>query len=287
MNEWNDLISFNEADEEDKKDDKDEKKDESTEDKKDDSKDDKKNDEESEEEYNDLMDDSDTSEDDTTDEELPDSDDDYNDLIDDDSETSSSDDGIDVSDDIEDSSDETDGDYNTLIVAVSDDDSNSEGNVYEKAAKAAYAYIVIANNMKHIHLNISGSKFEEIHRLCDDYYYHFNNLADIYYELAAESPLITLDNPTRAKEHCEDISVEMEKEYNFKSALEAISTNFESAIKYMGELRESSESIRKDIQSKIDDELLYLNHQSRYFIRKRLSGEDTSIGESYSYNDLI
>lgn len=214
------------------------------------------------------------------------SDEDYNDLMDDDEDFDDSDIDDDLSDDSDDSSDDSDSDYNTLVVVKSDSDT---GTVYDKAAKAAYAYIVISNNMKHIHLNVCGRKFREIHEMCDSYYSHFSYMADYFYELAAESPLVTLDNPTRAKEHCEDIEVETEKEYDFKSALERVNNNIELAIKYISELRSSSD-MRTDVQSKVDEELGYLNKESRYFIRKRLiepTSEETIEMESYNYNDLL
>lgn len=248
---WDDLFFLNEADDEEKKKNEDEKDDDEKKESKDDS---------SDEDYNDLMDD---------DEDFDDSD------IDDD-----------LSDDSDDSSDDSDSDYNTLVVVKSDSDT---GTVYDKAAKAAYAYIVISNNMKHIHLNVCGRKFREIHEMCDSYYSHFSYMADYFYELAAESPLVTLDNPTRAKEHCEDIEVETEKEYDFKSALERVNNNIELAIKYISELRSSSD-MRTDVQSKVDEELGYLNKESRYFIRKRLiepTSEETIEMESYNYNDLL
>lgn len=214
------------------------------------------------------------------------SDEDYNDLMDDDEDFDDSDIDDDLSDDSDDSSDDSDSDYNTLVVVKSDSDT---GTVYDKAAKAAYAYIVISNNMKHIHLNVCGRKFHEIHEMCDSYYNHFSYMADYFYELAAESPLVTLDNPTRAKEHCEDIEVETEKEYDFKSALERVNNNIERAIKYISELRNASD-MRTDVQSKVDEELGYLNKESRYFIRKRLiepTSEETIEMESYNYNDLL
>ena len=222
-------------------------------------------------------DDSDTDIDDVDDSE--ESDDDYNDLMDDDD--------IDTSDNTDDSDSS---DYNALLVVSDTDDKSSDsGSVYEKAAKAAYAYVVISNNMKHVHLNVCGRKFNEIHQMCDTYYNHFSDMADYFYELAAQSTLVTLDNPTRAKEHCEDIEVEMEKEYDFRTALERITENMERAMKYISDLRSVSD-IRTDVQSKVDDELGYLNKETRYFIRKRLtdpSTPDTVEMEAYNYNDLF
>ena len=276
MNEYNDLFFINEADDDEEKkknEDKDDKKEEKE-------KKESKEKEDDDDDYNDLDlmsdDDSDTDIDDVDDSE--ESDDDYNDLMDDD---------MDTSDDTDDSDSS---DYNALLVVSDTDDKSSDsGSVYEKAAKAAYAYVVISNNMKHVHLNVCGRKFNEIHQMCDTYYNHFSDMADYFYELAAQSPLVTLDNPTRAKEHCEDIDVETEKEYDFKSALMCIDSNIKLAIKYISELRESSD-MRTDVQSKVDDELGYLNKESRYFIRRRLKepmSSDNVEMEAYEYNDLF
>ena len=278
MNEYNDLFFINEADDDEEKKKKDDKeKDDKKEEKE---KKDSKEKEDDDDDYNDLDlmgDDSDTDIDDVDDSE--ESDDDYNDLMDDD---------MDTSDDTDDSDSS---DYNTLLVVSDTDDKSSDnGDVYEKAAKAAYAYVVISNNMKHVHLNVCGRKFNEIHQMCDTYYNHFSDMADYFYELAAQSSLVTLDNPTRAKEHCEDIDVETEKEYDFKSALMCIDSNIKLAIKYISELRESSD-MRTDVQSKVDDELGYLNKESRYFIRRRLkepmSSDNDVEMEAYAYNDLL
>ena len=57
----------------------------------------------------------------------------------------------------------------------------------------------------------------------------------------------------------------------------------------ISELRNASD-MRTDVQSKVDEELGYLNKESRYFIRKRLiepTSEETIEMESYNYNDLF
>lgn len=281
---WNDLFFLNEADDdEEKKKNKDEDEKEEDKDEKEDSEK-EKSDDSDDEEYNDLIDDDDDS-DDKEDDITTDSSDDFNDLDASSDEDFSSDD-----DDISDDS-SSDDEYNTLVVVKTDsDDSSSCGSLYDKAAKVAYAYTVIANNMRHIHINACGNNFEDIHQTTDSVHCHFNYASDYFYELAAESPLVELDNPTRAKEHCEDIEVETNKDYDFKTAFEAIDRNLNYAIKYLSELRDCADS-RKDVQSKIDEELGYINKQSKYVIRKKLyePTPDTSDSmiESYSYNDLF
>lgn len=307
MSEWNDILVLTEADDEDKKEEekKDEEKDDDKEEdkkeseKKEESDDDKDDESSDDNDYNDILDDSDLSEVDSDDDiddldtdkdSDSDSDEEYNDLMDgEDLGDSDSDDAL--SDDPENPSDATDSDYNTLIVVKSEE--NADGSVYDVAAKLGYTFTVIANNMKHIHLNACGRKFEELHEKCDDYYSYFARQADWCFELASESPLVKLDNPTRAKEHCEDVEVEQSDKYGFEDGFGAVLKNMDAAISNTNKLREASETLRKDVQSKCDDILQFLNKESKYFIRKRLQPE--GMGDAISetepmgecYNSLI
>jgi DNA-binding ferritin-like protein len=240
---------------------------------------DKKDDSDSkdDDEYNDLID-SETSDDTDLDSETDtgsDSSDEYNDLLDDDMSTDGDDD---FTADSSEDSDSSGDDYNALIMVKTDGEPGSTdlGGVYEKAAKLGYVYTVISNNMKHIHLNACGKKFEEIHRQSEEYYHHFNYAADHLFELAAESPLVKLDNPTRAKEHVEDIEVETDEQYNFEKAMSKMSENLNKAIEYVKDTRAAAEGTRSDLQSFLDDQLTYLNKQANYIIRKKLMGEDAA-----------
>lgn len=271
---FNDLLFLNEADDDEEKkknEDKDEKDNKKEDKSKEDSdkKEDKKSDDSSEEddsEYNDLMND--------------DSSDDFSD----------SEDFTDDSDDLssDSSDDDSNSEYNTLIVVDKSGDS-SDGccGVFEKAAKVGYAYTVIANNMKHIHLAACGDKFNEVHNKTENLYHHFSYAADNYFELALESPVTKLDNPTRAKEHCEDIPVEQSSEYGFEQAMETISSNIQFAIAYIEELRKSADS-RTDVQSTADEELRYLNKEKNFLIRNALKNPSmTSDVAMESYNWLF
>lgn len=265
---------------EDKKDDE-KKESESKEDKKEE--DDKSSDED-DSEYNDLMDDNTDSElSDDTDSDSSDDDDEYNDLMDDDIGDLSADDDEPVADDSSD-------DYNTLIVVKGGDKNGCcEDGIYEKLAKLGYLFTVISNNMKHIHLNCAGQKFEEIHRVSEEYYYHFNGKADQYFELAAEYSGVKLDNPTRAKEHVEDIEVESDENYTFEKAISRMTDNFNKAIDYIKCARECAGNDRTDIQSTLDEELTYLNKQCNFILRKKLITDDTTppmeppVTESYNW----
>lgn len=268
----------NEKKDEDKKDDE-KKESESKEDKKEEN--DKSSDED-DSEYNDLMDDNADSElSDDTDSDS--SDDEYNDLMDDDIGDLSADDDEPVADDSSD-------DYNTLIVVKGgDEDGCCKGGIYEKLAKLGYLYTVISNNMKHIHLNCAGQKFEEIHRASEEYYHHFNWKSDQYFELAAEYSGVKLDNPTRAKEHVEDIEVETDENYTFDKAISRMTDNFNKAIEYIKCARECVGNDRTDIQSTLDEELTYLNKQCNFILRKKLIVGDTTppmeppVTESYNW----
>jgi DNA-binding ferritin-like protein len=272
--------------EDEKKDKDDEKKEKESESKEDKKEDDDKSSDEDDSEYNDLMDDdnADSESSDDTDSDSSD-DDEYNDLMDDDIGDLSADDDEPVADDSSDDS----GDYNTLIVVKGgDEDGGASGSVYDALAKLGYLYVVISNNMKHIHLNCAGRKFDELHRQSEEYYYHFNGKADQYFELAAESPTVKLDNPTRSKEHVEDIDVESEENYTFETAISRMSNNFNKAIEYLKTTREKAGNDRTDIQSTLDEELTYLNKQYNFILRKKMINDDTATSDiSESYNWLF
>lgn len=284
----NDFFFLLEADDEDSKkdDDKEKKEDEKKDEKKDDDKkekDEKDEDLEDSDEYNDLMGDDDLSDESDSDSDSSDSsDDDYNDLIGDDG---------DIEDDLGDlgeDKDDGESDYNTLIMVKGTDGAPDvvSGDVFEKLAKAGYAYTVLANNMKHIHFCACGQKFAEIHSEAERYYHKFLYMADVLFELASESPLVKLDNPTRAKEHCEDVEVEQESEYPFEIAMPHIQTNLSSAIDYIKAVRDAA-TTRPDIQSKMDEELAYLNKECNFIIRKKLQKGDASCGDFEPTTDVM
>ena len=281
-----------EADDEEKKEDKaaekeEKKEDKKEEDKKKDKDDDKDKDPEDSDEYNDIMDDGDDTEsdDEGSDDDLGDN---YNDIVaDDDTEDDDdyNDSFMDSDDDMNsDSSSDDDGDFNALVIVGKDSDSLGGGDLYEKLAKLAYACVIVSNNMKHIHLNTSGRKFEEIHNQSEEYYRHFAYKTDEYFELAAESPMTKLDNPNRAKEHIDDIEVETEGDYgSFELAQSRMSANLSKIIDYIKDAREAAGS-RSDIQSRLDDELGYLNKQVNFIIRKKLTGpHQCDVRESFNW----
>lgn len=281
-----------EADDEEKKEDKADEKEEKKEDKKEEDKkkdkdDDKDKDPEDSDEYNDIMDDGDDTEsdDEGSDDDLGDN---YNDIVaDDDTEDDDdyNDSFMDSDDDMNsDSSSDDDGDFNALVIVGKDSDSLGGGDLYEKLAKLAYACVIVSNNMKHIHLNTSGRKFEEIHNQSEEYYRHFAYKTDEYFELAAESPMTKLDNPNRAKEHIDDIEVETEGDYgSFELAQSRMSANLSKIIDYIKDAREAAGS-RSDIQSRLDDELGYLNKQVNFIIRKKLTGpHQCDVRESFNW----
>lgn len=249
-----------EADDEEKKDDDKEKDEEKKDDEKDDDKDTDKGtdtDPEESDEYNDIMSDDD--------------DDDF------DSDDFTGDDGDEG---------EGDDDYNAVIMVSGDEpsgDLGSEGSddVYAHMAKLGYLFTVIGNNMKHIHLNTTGRKFEEIHNQAEEYYRHFGYRCDDFFEIAKQSASIELDNPGRSKEHIEDVEVETEKDYPFELAISRMHDNLSKAIDYLKRARQFAGD-RTDIESMIDDELGYLNKQVNFVLRSKMA-----VTESVDYNTLL
>lgn len=268
MFEYNDLFSyFNEADDEEEKKKNDDK--DTEDDKKEDKKsEDKKEDKDDDSDYNDLMDsDKDTEDDESEDSE--DSSEDYNDLMSDDSEED-----IPTDDVATNSSD--DSDYNDLM-GDSNDSNSSCCNVYEKALKAAYASTVVVSNLNYISFKVIGQGLDNTKRIIESLVWNIDNVSRTFYQFASESPLCEIDNPIRAKEHCEDVSVAIEKEYEWREALEFIDKNINELLVYIKCLNDMP-GLRKDIADACGCCIGIIERVSNNDIRKTLAGKssDTS-----------
>lgn len=268
MFEYNDLFSyFNEADDEEEKKKNDDK--DTEDDKKEDKKsDDKKEDKDDDSDYNDLMD----NDKDTEDDESDDSSEDYNDLMSDDAE-----DDISTDDVATDSSD--DSDYNDLM-DDSSESSDSDGsccNVYEKALKVAYASTIVVSNLNYISFKVIGQGLGDTKRIIESLVWNIDNVSRTFYQFASESPLCEIDNPIRAKEHCEDVSVATEKEYEWREALEFIDKNINELLVYIKCLNDMP-GLRKDIADACGCCIGTIERVSNSDIRKILAGKfsDTS-----------
>lgn len=181
-------------------------------------------------------------------------------------------------------------DYDDITIGDNDHDDSSDfdsDDLYSKIAKCAYACVLVSNNMKHIHLNVVGRKFDTIHNLTDKYYGNINYISDTLFEIAMEKTN-RVDNPTNAPKHCPDIRIESDDNYEYDNALDVISDNLRSLIDYFKEARSVCDS-RPDIQSKLDDELSFLNKELNFIVRRsRSSSSDESYSEStYIYNQFI
>ena len=151
------------------------------------------------------------------------------------------------------------------------------GDLFNKLAKVAYACCVVANNMKHVHLHIAGKKFDNIHNLAEKYYGDIGYWVDSYAELALEDKSGKMDNLSNSAQHVAEINIETEDKYDYESACTAISSNLRQLIEVLKNCRESASS-RTDIESKIDDNLGYLNKELNYTMERR-----QAVGEGFSF----
>lgn len=283
---WNDLFFLNESDDDEEKKKNDEKKDEEKEDKKKEEESEKKKDKDDDDsdDFNDLNlmgDDDDIESDvDGTDSEM-------NDL------------GIDGDDDssVDDTTD--DSEFNALLIVGDDDNSNEysgngEDPVYEKALKCAYATTIFMMNLKYIGINAVGERLEEIRRKCTDLYYSIECFSSTLYSYASESMTIDIDNPIRAKEHCESMTIADEKQYDYFDALKMIDTNIGELLQYLKCL--SGMSDRKDITDSCNSIIGNLEKESRSTIKRVLCGKSSSCfgdenkvatTEGYNFNRLF
>ena len=131
--------------------------------------------------------------------------------------------------------------------------------------------------MKHVHLHIAGKKFDNIHQLSESYYNQIGYWVDSYAELALEDKSGKVDNLSNSAQHVAEINIETEDKYDYESACTAISSNLRQLIEILKNCRESASS-RSDIESKIDDNLGYLNKELNYTMERR-----QAVGEGFSF----
>lgn len=282
---WNDLFFLNESDDDEEKKKNDEKKDEEKEDKKEEEKSEKKKDKDDDDsdDFNDL---NLMGDDDDIESDIDDTDSEMNDL-------GLGGDDSSAADDITDN----DSDFNALLV-VGDGDSDSccggEEPVYEKALKCAYATTIFMMNLKYISINAVGERLEEIRRKCTDLYYSIECFSSTLYSYASESMTIDIDNPIRAKEHCESMTIADEKQYDYIDALKMIDTNIGELLQYLKCL--SGMSDRKDITDGCNLIIGNLEKESRCTIKRVLCGKSSSCfgdddkvatTEGYNFNSLF
>ena len=285
---WNDLFFLNESDDDEEKKKNDEKKDEEEkEDKKEEEKSEKKKDKDDDGSSDDFNDLNLMSDDDDIESDVDDTDSEMNDLGlgGDDSSTA---------DDITDN----DSDFNALLVVGDSDSSDNccggEEPVYEKALKCAYATTIFMMNLKYIGINAVGERLEEIRRKCTDLYYSIECFSSTLYSYASESMSIDIDNPIRAKEHCESMTIADEKQYDYFDALKMIDTNIGELLQYLKCL--SGMSDRKDITDSCNLIIGNLEKESRCTIKRVLCGKSSSCfgdenkvatSEGYNFNSLF
>lgn len=285
---WNDLFFLNESDDDEEKKKNDEKKDEEEkEDKKEEEKSEKKKDKDDDDSSDDFNDLNLMGNDDDIESDVDDTDSEMNDLGlgGDDSSTT---------DDITDN----DSDFNALLVVGDSDSSDSccggEDPVYEKALKCAYATTIFMMNLKYIGINAVGERLEEIRRKCTDLYYSIECFSSTLYSYASESMSIDIDNPIRAKEHCESMTIADEKQYDYFDALKMIDTNIGELLQYLKCL--SGMSDRKDITDSCNLIIGNLEKESRCTIKRVLCGKSSSCfgdenkvatSEGYNFNSLF
>lgn len=193
---------------------------------------------------------------------------------------------------------DNDSDFNALLVVGDSDSSDSccggEDPVYEKALKCAYATTIFMMNLKYIGINAVGERLEEIRRKCTDLYYSIECFSSTLYSYASESMSIDIDNPIRAKEHCESMTIADEKQYDYFDALKMIDTNIGELLQYLKCL--SGMSDRKDITDSCNLIIGNLEKESRCTIKRVLCGKSSSCfgdenkvatTEGYNFNRLF
>lgn len=158
------------------------------------------------------------------------------------------------------------------------EEDNGCSDLFNKISKCAYATVVVSNNLKHIHLHVSGKKFDRIHKLADELYTTVYYWVDTFCELALEDKNNKLDNLSNAAQYVAEITLETEEDYNYESSCTAISDNLKHLLECIKCTRSCANS-RTDIQSKMDDLIGFLNKEINYFMERRQSTNESFMFE--------
>lgn len=183
-------------------------------------------------------------------------------------------------------SEDTDSDMDNDYLGDSSDESEPGmgdedtgcSDLFNKISKCAYAATVVSNNLFHIHLHVSGKKFDRIHRLSEEMYRTIQFWVDRFSEWALEDKNNKLDNQSNAAQYVAEITLETEDDYNYESSCTAITTNLKHMLECIKCARSCSDS-RTDIQSKIDEYIGYLNKEINYFMERRMSTNESFMFE--------
>lgn len=149
-------------------------------------------------------------------------------------------------------------------------------------SKLAYACVVAANNLRHVHLMCSGRKFDEIHRVSGDLsemiYYWFDQIA----EIALEDESCEIDNCSNAAKYVPEFHQETENNYDFVSGFTAISETLRILMDIMKSTYDAC-SDRTDIQSFLDDKFRRLSKEYNFMVKRKLkgSGGGDTVEESF------
>lgn len=141
--------------------------------------------------------------------------------------------------------------------------------------KRLFAVIIVyRHNIHMLHWKASGSHFDCIHKLCDDYVDHFNGLVDEIAEMIlmlGEVPLTLhecfelVDNDSSH----EYIIISASEDYDEEDTAEHIGTMFNDIMSIYDEIY-SKDELPKDIIASIDGQMGWFRLENHYKNRQRL-----------------
>lgn len=158
-----------------------------------------------------------------------------------------------------------------------------DGCVDKGLNRCALAATCLANNMKHVHLHVSGPRFDSLHEIAQNYYDKAGEDADQLFELALEQGE-KVDNPAYANANL-NWHICVEDNYNSKDALETISDNIKHYLGYLLRTRENQDNFVQ-VNSVLDNIIQFWSLELGYKMKRRLIDSDTAVlEENFDYQD--
>ena len=141
---------------------------------------------------------------------------------------------------------------------------------YSNYTIMVYTAQVIANDMKYLHWNCCGPKFDIIHGITEEYYNKLSSDVDILAELALEQPGVTLTNPSNM---ASKINWHAEDDKNKFSDREVFDRIQNLLTIYIDALQHNYDTFDTNIQSELDTMIRFWTKELKYKTIRRLETE--------------
>ena len=137
--------------------------------------------------------------------------------------------------------------------------------------KAIALALLVGNDCWYIHLYAKGDKFDQLHKMTEEYYHWMSSQSDTLMEMGMEFGVMP-NNPSLVLQSMPDYAPEVDVEYSWETALVVLKDKISLYISALQELREYTTF--SDVQSTLDEWIRAWSKEVNYKLDRR--SEDRS-----------